>query len=59
MSGDKSIPCTGTPRVAQRECDAPGADGELERPPVTGQAGEEVDGGPDDAGSNITAGSAS
>ncbi len=44
------MPCTRTPRSAERQRDPARADAELERVPVAGEIGEEVDDGADDGG---------
>ena len=50
IASDRSIPCTATPRRAERQRDATGADPELEGAPASRQVGEEVHGGVDHLG---------
>ncbi len=51
IGSDSSMPVTGTPRSAQRDGDAAGPDGELQRRSALGQALEEVDRRAQDLGS--------
>ena len=50
IASDRSIPCTRTPRRAQRERDPAGPDAEFERVPAACEIGQERDDGIDDVG---------